>query len=72
MKILHIAPSSTYNDNWGYQENLLPKYQKKIGNEVALIVNTFYHAPDGRRETSECDYFLNDGVRVIRKKKKNV
>lgn len=37
MKILHIT--AYYNDGWGYQENLLPKYQKEMGHEVILITS---------------------------------
>lgn len=35
--IVHITPY--YNDGWGYQENLLPKYQKQLGHEVYVITS---------------------------------
>lgn len=35
MKIIHI--SQNYIDGWGYQENLLPLYQKKAGHDVVVI-----------------------------------
>lgn len=68
MKILHIAPNSVYVDYWGYQDNLLPKYHKKLGHDVAIIVpNRIYQ--DGKLVDVKCDdYYLNDGVRVIRLK----
>ena len=70
MRIVHIAPNSPYNDNWGYQDNLLPKYQQKMGNEVTIIVTVKKHE-DGRVvEGNEGDYLLDDGVRVIRKRYK--
>ena len=28
MKILHLCLDAPFNDDWGYQDNLLPKYQK--------------------------------------------
>lgn len=66
MKILHIAPNAPYNDYWGYQDNLLPKYHKKMGHDVTLIVSNFTHR-DGKVVPTECaDYVLDDGVRVIR------
>jgi glycosyltransferase involved in cell wall biosynthesis len=66
MKILHIAPNAPYNKGWGYQENLLPKYQKKLGHEVTLIVQNRMHL-DGRVvETAPEDVILEDGVRLIR------
>lgn len=67
MKIVHIAPNAPYNDYWGYQENLLPKYQKKLGHDVTLIITNKMHK-DGNIVDIPCnDYMLNDGVRVIRK-----
>ena len=66
MKIVHVAPNSPYNDYWGYQDNLLPKYQKKMGHDVTLLITNLMHK-DGKIVTTECtDYVLNDGVRVIR------
>ena len=35
--ILNIALSAPYNDYWGYQDNLLPKYQRKLGHQVIII-----------------------------------
>lgn len=37
MKLVHIC--QYYNDGYGYQENLLPKYQAKLGHEVLLITS---------------------------------
>lgn len=67
MKIVHIAPNSPYNDYWGYQDNLLPKYQKKLGHDVTIIITNTMHK-DGKIVKTDCsDYVLNDGVRVIRR-----
>lgn len=70
MKIVHIAPNSPYNDYWGYQDNLLPKYQKKMGHDVTLIITNLMHDNGKIVETDCADYVLDDGVRVIRLKKK--
>ncbi len=70
MKIVHIAPNSPYNDYWGYHENLLPKYHKKLGHNVTLIVTNKMHQNGKIVETNCDDYILNDGVRLIRLKKK--
>lgn len=70
MKIVHIAPNSPYNDYWGYQDNLLPKYQKKLGHDVTLIITNLMHDNGKIVETDCADYVLDDGVRVIRLKKK--
>ena len=70
MKIVHIAASAPYNDYWGYQDNLLPKYHKRMGHDVTIITTNLMHK-DGKIVETDCaDYVLNDGVRVIRLKKK--
>jgi len=66
MKICHIAPNAPYNDYWGYQDNLLPKYQKKLGHDVTVIITNLTHKDGTIVETDCSDYVLNDGVRVIR------
>ena len=71
MKIVHIAPVAPYNDYWGYQENLLPKYQKELGHDVTLIITNLMHSDGKIIATDPADYVLNDGVRVIRLEKKN-
>jgi len=37
LKIIHIC--QYYNDGYGYQENLLPRYQKKLGHDVKIITS---------------------------------
>lgn len=71
MKIVHIAPNAPYNDYWGYQDNLLPKYQKKLGHDVMIITTNTMHKDGKIVETNCSEYMLNDGVRVIRKKYHN-
>lgn len=66
MKIVHIAPSAPYNDYWGYQDNLLPKYQRKLGHEVTMITTNTMHSNGKIVPTDEGSYILNDGVKVIR------
>ena len=66
MVIVNIAPNSPYNDYWGYQDNLLPKYQMKLGHEVTLITTCMTHRDGEIVETEPNDYRLNDGMRVVR------
>ena len=71
--ILNIALSAPYNDYWGYQDNLLPKYQRKLGHQVIIITTNTKHDNRGNVvEIEEDDYILKDGVRVIRLKKRNI
>ena len=68
MNILHIAPNATYNEGWGYQENLLPKYHARMGHNVTLIVRNRKFI-NGLSVETECeDYISPSGFRVIREK----
>lgn len=70
MRIVHISASAPYNNYWGYQDNLLPKYQKKLGHDVYIIATNTIHE-DGKIVKVPCDeYVLNDGVTVIRMQQK--
>ncbi len=66
MNIVHISPNAPYNDGWGFQENLLPKYHSKLGHKVTLIVTDTIHT-DGLIEQTEAETFTSvDGFSVIR------
>ena len=67
MKIVHIAPNATYNEGWGYQENLLPKYHAKLGHEVTLIITNIEHSNGKKVEVRPISYKSVDGFFVIRK-----
>lgn len=70
MKILHIAPLSPYNVGWSYQDNLLPKYQKKSGHDVRVIVSPFENSANGKIFVGEEDFDLEDGIHVYRRSRK--
>lgn len=40
MKIVHLCLASFYPDNYAYQENMLPKFHKKLGFDVEVIAST--------------------------------
>ena len=69
MKIVHIAPTAPYNEGWSYQENLLPKYQQKLGHEVILYVTNLEHKGGELVECPCTDSITADGFRVVRKEK---
>lgn len=48
MKILHICLASFYIDNYSYQENLLPKYHKKLGFEVEILASLVSFDSNGK------------------------
>lgn len=68
MKIVHIAPNAPYNEGWSYQENILPKYQKKLGHDVILVVTNQEHKAGKIEETVCTDGITKDGFRVVRMK----
>ena len=72
MKVIHIAPNAPYNEGWSYQENILPKYQAKLGHDVCLIVTNQEHRNGRIEETSCTDSITKDGFRVIRRKQQRM
>ncbi len=67
MRILHLCLACFYIDDYAYQENLLPKYHKKLGNEVMVVASTQTYVNNvslGYVEPSE--YINADGIRVKR------
>lgn len=71
MKIVHIVPSAPYNDYWGYQDNLLPKYHRVLGHDVTVIVTNTIQKDGEIVEIEENRYDLKDGVHIIRVKRKH-
>lgn len=69
MKILHICILAPYNDYWSYQDNLLPLFHKRLGNEVTVITSNRMHDDGKIVFTKPGQHFLNDGTKVIRVKK---
>lgn len=69
MKIMHIAPLSPYNVGWSYQDNLLPKYQRKLGHEIVVVVSPFENTDNGKVDVGESDFVLDDGIHVYRRRR---
>lgn len=72
MKIIHVAPNAPYNEGWSYQENILPKYQAKLGHDVCLIVTNQEHRNGQLEETACVESVTKDGFRVIRQKQERI
>ena len=68
IKIVHLCLSNFYIDNFGYQENLLPKYHHKMGHDVTIIASRFtYRCDNGQPDIAEEGEYMNsDGIRVKR------
>lgn len=71
MKIVHVEISAPFIDNWGYQENLLPKYLQKIGVENYIIASANIFPTYLKQEVIDeikakgSDYVL-DGIQIKR------
>lgn len=67
MKVVNICLTGSYNLGWGYQDNLLSKYQNKNGNEVTLITTQFINDKNSEEYLeTDCGVFNDNGVKVIR------
>ena len=70
MNITHLCLNGPFTDEWNYQENLLTKYLKKIGNNVSVITSEWIWSDKGQLVVfqGKKDYINKDNVRVIRLK----
>lgn len=59
MKIVHLMLACFYIDNYSYQENLLPKYHKKMGYDVEIIASLESYDDNGE------SIYLNEGSKYI-------
>lgn len=67
MKILHLCLGCFYIDNYSYQENLIPKYHKIMGNEVYIIASTISFDNNGNSSYVEATSYINEnGIPVKR------
>lgn len=67
MKILHCCLASFYIDNFGYQENILPKIHKMQGLDVEIIASTESYLSDKTLGYVDAASYLNeDGIQVTR------
>ncbi|KKB45025.1 glycosyltransferase family 4 protein [Bacillus thermotolerans] len=67
MKIVHLCLASFYIEGFGYQENLIPKYNKKDGHEVTIIASTETFIDNKQLGYLEpCEYINEDQIKVIR------
>lgn len=68
MKLLQICLGNFYIDNYSYQENILPKYQKEFIDEIKIIASLVSFDKDGKvcllPETNS--YVNENGIPVVR------
>lgn len=67
MKVLHLMLSCFYIDNANYQENVIPRINKKDGHEVLIIASTDVFTDVATiGSTNPGEYINEDGIKVIR------
>ena len=68
MKVVNLILGNSYNEGWGYQENLLSKWQKLNGNDVTIITSRMVNNKnDDGYHLAELETYTNDlGIKVIR------
>ena len=67
MEILHVCLCGPVTDGWNYQENLITKYHRKLGNNVTMIASKWIWNKNGKLSNCDkTDYINDDGVRMIR------
>ncbi len=69
MKIVNICIGAPFTEGYSYQDNLLSKYQSKLGHDVTVITTTRCRGEDGKEIRTEAGTkMLENGVRLIRLK----
>jgi len=67
IKVVHICLCGPVTDNWSYQDNLLPKYQKKLGMEVSVITSKWIYNNKGMLDIDERkEYYNENGIKTVR------
>lgn len=67
MRVLHVCLAAFYIDNFGYQENILPKIHKIQGHEVKILASTETYMEDKTLGYVEPSSYLNEhGIEVTR------
>ena len=67
MKIAHLCLSCFYIDGYNYQENVLPRQNKRDGHDVVIVASTETYGRDRKLSyTAPGRYVNEDGIPVLR------
>jgi glycosyltransferase involved in cell wall biosynthesis len=67
MKIVHCCLAAFYIDGFGYQENVLPRFHKRMGHDVEIVASTeTYVGQKALGYTEARSYIGDDGLQVTR------
>ena len=73
MKIIHICLACFYFEGMGYQENLLPKYHKKSGNDVTILTTDFSFLEKYGNTVKTAEDYINENkihVKLLKRSKR--
>lgn len=66
MKILHCCLAAFYIDDYGYQENILPKMHRLQGHQVSILASTETYINTKLDYVKPSSYINSDGIPIIR------
>ncbi|NLB79327.1 MAG: glycosyltransferase family 4 protein, partial [Clostridiaceae bacterium] len=66
MRILHCCLSCFYIDNFGYQENILPRINHEDGHDMLIIASTETYKNGSLCYSNPSEYRTEYGVKIIR------
>lgn len=67
MKITHICLSGLYMSGWGYQDNLIVKYQLLDGHDLSVIANRYVYDQEGNYiPTDKIEEIDENGAKIYR------
>ncbi|TXL66773.1 glycosyltransferase family 4 protein [Cerasibacillus terrae] len=71
MKITHVCLCGPVTDGWTYQDNLLPKYHKRLGYETSVITSQYIYGKNNDVKIDQRSMYYNEyGIKTIRLKSK--
>ena len=67
MKIIHLCLYGPYTDDFSYQENIIPRYHKKMGHDVTIIAHNVSFNRSGVTFTIDNGIFVDsNGIKIYR------
>ena len=65
--IIHLCLCGPVTDGWNYQDNLLPKYHKKLGLDVTIITSHWIWGDDGKLTIDSREEYYNENEILVKR-----
>lgn len=65
--IVHLCLCGPVTDGWNYQDNLLPKYHKKMGMDVTIITSHWIWGEDGKLTIDPREEYYNENGILVKR-----